>query len=126
MPTPQTPSKLLLFEKVAMVLKAMADPVRLLLLHQLQAGELCVGKLVDSVCTSQANVSKHLSVLRQAGLVSSRRDRNRIIYAISDPAVFDICSAVGGTIERRLNLERKLMEATMKQLQADSASDAEK
>jgi DNA-binding transcriptional ArsR family regulator len=104
-----------LFLKVAEVLKAMADPVRLTLLHQLQSGELCVGKLVEGMSCTQANVSKHLGVLKQAGLVTSRRDGNNILYSIGDSAVFDICSVVGGTIERRLASEQAILAATMQQ-----------
>ncbi len=119
MDNPSELSKLALFEKVAAVLKAMGDPVRLILLHQLQAGEMCVGKLVEGLSCSQANVSKHLAVLKQAGLVSSHREGNKILYAISDAAVFDICSVVGGSIKRRLSAEQVVMDAAMRQLQSE-------
>ena len=112
-----------LFLKLAEVLKAMADPVRLTLLHQLQSGELCVGKLVEGMSCTQANVSKHLGVLKQAGLVTSRRDGNNILYSIGDPAVFDICSVVGGTIERRLASDQAILAATMQQFVSPEESE---
>ena len=100
------------FERIALVLKAMADPVRLRLLNVLQSGELCVGDLVERIGTSQANISKHLGVLKRAGLVSCRRDGHMILYAIEDPAIFGICGAVSQSIERRLVVEQRIMQAS--------------
>jgi len=106
------------FARIAEVLKAMADPMRLRLLHELQNGEHCVGELVAAVGGSQANVSKHLAVLKQAGLVRCRRDGLNVYYAIDDPSVFDICSSVGGAIERRLGEQSRLMRDTRRRFAA--------
>jgi DNA-binding transcriptional ArsR family regulator len=100
------------FAQIAEVLKAMADPMRLRLLHALQTGERCVGDLVAVVGGSQANVSKHLAVLKKAGLVRCRREGASVVYAIDEPSVFDICASVGGAIERRLGEQSRLMRDT--------------
>ncbi len=100
----------LLFEKIADRLKAMADPMRLRILHALHGGELCVNDILQQVGGSQANVSKHLSVLRRAGLVTCRREGVNILYRIEDPTVFAICSSVCDSLERRLSAEKEEIE----------------
>ena len=99
-----------LLERIADRLKAMADPMRLRILHVLQGGERCVTDILDHVGGSQANVSKHLSVLRRAGLVECRREGVNVYYRIADPAVFAICSTVCDSLERQLNAERNELE----------------
>ncbi len=106
------------FQMVAEVLKAMADPVRLRILHSLQAEDRCVGSLVEELDCSQANVSKHLGVLKRAGLVHVRREGLNMVYSIADAAVFDICDSVGRSIEERLSTERKEIRMTRRQFQA--------
>lgn len=96
-----------LFEKIADRLKAMADPMRLRMLHVLQQGERCVNDIVAQVGGSQANVSKHLSVLRRAGLVGCRRDGVNVYYRIVDPTVFAICSSVCDSLERQISAEQE-------------------
>jgi DNA-binding transcriptional ArsR family regulator len=110
------------FGRIAEVLKAMAEPLRLQLLSLLLEGERCVGELVRETAGSQANVSKHLGVLRQAGLVSCRRDGHSIHYSIDDPALFEICGVVGRTIERRLADEQRLMSQSRQLMAPDAKS----
>ena len=95
-----------LLERIADRLKAMADPTRLRILHVLQAGERCVTDILGEVGGSQANVSKHLSVLRRAGLVEYRREGINVFYHIEDPAVFAICRTVCDSLERQVNAEK--------------------
>ncbi|NCO69633.1 MAG: winged helix-turn-helix transcriptional regulator [Acidobacteria bacterium] len=92
-----------LLERIADRLKAMADPMRLRILHALQQGERCVNDILAEVGGSQANVSKHLSVLRRAGLVDCRRDGVNVYYRIVDATVFAICSSVCDSLERQVN-----------------------
>ena len=86
-------------------LKAMANPLRLKILHALEEGELAVGHLAESIDSSQTNVSKQLTILRGAGLVDSRREGVSVFYRISDPMVFEICHAVCDSLLDRANLE---------------------
>jgi DNA-binding transcriptional ArsR family regulator len=90
-----------LLARIADRLKAMADPTRLKLLHLLEGGEHCVGDLVEVVGGTQANVSKHLKVLRNAGLVRSRRSGMNVCYSLEEPAVFEICRLTCGCLERQ-------------------------
>jgi DNA-binding transcriptional ArsR family regulator len=96
-----------LLQRIAEVLKAMADPTRLKILHSLHQGELCVSDILEIVGGSQANVSKHLSVLKRAGLVASRRDGLNVFYRISDEGVFTICRNVCDSLELRIDREQQ-------------------
>lgn len=96
-----------LFERIADRLKAMADPTRLKILHTLQREEKCVSTILSEVGGSQANVSKHLSVLRRAGIVDCRREGVSAFYRIVDPTVFSICHSVCDSLEKHINAERE-------------------
>lgn len=82
------------FELVARRFRILGEPFRLRILQQLERGEHTVGELVDSLDASQSNVSKHLQLLYDAGLVARRRDGNSILYSIGDELVFELCRLV--------------------------------
>lgn len=82
------------FELIAGFFKVLADPVRLRLLHALYEGEQTVMQLMASTQANQANVSKHLKVLHDAGLVTRRKQGNHAWYRIGDAAVFNLCKIV--------------------------------
>jgi DNA-binding transcriptional ArsR family regulator len=96
---------------IASFLKALADPTRLRILHALQGGERCVNDLLAELPCTQANVSKHLALLRAAGIVEFRRQGVQIYYRIADPAVFAICGVVCGALERSLDGRREGLRA---------------
>jgi ArsR family transcriptional regulator len=82
------------FELIAGFFKVLADPVRLRLLHALYEGELTVMQLMAATGANQANVSKHLKVLHDAGLVTRRKQGTNAWYRIGDAAVFNLCRIV--------------------------------
>jgi DNA-binding transcriptional ArsR family regulator len=69
-------------DDVAEVFKALADPTRRQILEDLQAGELSAGEIVSHFSISAPSISRHLTVLKAAGLVTERRVANRILYAL--------------------------------------------
>ncbi len=71
--------------------RALSEPVRLRLLSTLMAGERNVTQLVEAAGTGQANVSKHLSILKQAGMIATRREGLSTICAIADPSIYQLC-----------------------------------
>ncbi|MCR9232347.1 ArsR/SmtB family transcription factor [Gimesia chilikensis] len=71
------------YEARAKIAKAMAHPSRLLLLDLLQNQELCVGDLTEKVGADQSTVSKHLSILKEVGLVESRKEGTLSYYTVS-------------------------------------------
>lgn len=64
------------------VFKALADPTRRQILQDLREGELAAGEIVSRFNISAPSISRHLSVLKAAGLVTERRDANRILYSL--------------------------------------------
>lgn len=87
-------------ERVASLFRAMADPLRLAILQALQQRPHAVGELVERLGAKQANVSKQLSVLFAAGLLTRERDGNVVRYGIGEPMVFDLCELVCGKLKR--------------------------
>ena len=75
---------------VAALLKTMSHPIRLKILCLLQDQELAVGDIREEVQTTNANVSQHLSILRNQGIISSRKDANFIYNKIEDKRILDL------------------------------------
>lgn len=65
-------------------LKAMSHPLRLKILCTLGDKEVSVQDIVDSVGTSQSNISQHLAILRDKGILASRKDANKVYYRVGD------------------------------------------
>jgi len=76
-------------ERYAAVGRALADPKRLCVLESLAIGEFSVSDLSTRVGCQVPNMSQHLAVLRRAGLVTSRRDGNTILYRLADHRVLE-------------------------------------
>lgn len=87
-----------LVELIARRFRVIGEPMRIRLLDRLREGEHTVGELTDALDATQQNVSKHLGVLYDAGIVSRRKDRNHVLYAIADRSVYDLCESVCGGI----------------------------
>ena len=87
------------YQKQAAFLKAAAHPVRLQILDMLRQGEICVCHIERAVHKRQAYISQQLMVLREAGLVGSRRDGLQVYYWIADPAVSDLLDLLCGPVE---------------------------
>jgi DNA-binding transcriptional ArsR family regulator len=87
----------------AEVLKTLASPRRLEILHALARGPIEVGRLATLIGASQPNVSQHLGILRGAGLVEAVRDGREVRYELVDPDVTVACALMRGVLERRLN-----------------------
>ena len=86
----------------AEVLKTLASPRRLQILHRLFDGPREVGRLAAELGVSQPNVSQHLAILRTAGLVEAERDGREARYRLTDPDVMLACGIMRGVLERRL------------------------
>lgn len=71
-------------ERASRSLKAMSHPLRLKILCKLGAEEVSVQDIVEQVGTSQSNISQHLAILRDKGILDSRKDANRVYYRVSD------------------------------------------
>lgn len=89
-------------ELVAYRFKLLGDPTRLKILHALQDGEKSVTQLVEITGASQPNISKHLSVLKSAGIVKRRQESNLAFFSIGAPFIFDLCNIVCDGISKEL------------------------
>ena len=87
----------------AEILKTLASPRRLEILHRLAEGPCEVGRLAEDIGASQPNISQHLAVLRTAGLVDAERDGREVRYRLSDPDVMVACGLMRGVLTRRLS-----------------------
>jgi DNA-binding transcriptional ArsR family regulator len=87
---------------IAKYFKALAEPMRLKVLNALQDGEKNVSQLTEISGGTQANISKHLSLLDQYGLVKRESRGNCVFYSIADPSVYELCELVCGQIGERM------------------------
>jgi DNA-binding transcriptional ArsR family regulator len=71
-------------ETAARALKAISHPLRLKILCVVGEQEVCVQDIVDAVGTSQSNISQHLGILRDKGVLQTRKDANRVYYRVAD------------------------------------------
>lgn len=71
--------------QASLAIKAIAHPLRLKILCVLGGDEVSVQDIVDSVGTSQSNISQHLAILRDKGVLGTRKDANRVFYRVNDP-----------------------------------------
>jgi len=91
--------------------KTLADANRLLIINELSKGEMSVGELTLRLGLKQSNVSKHLAVMRERGLVRTRRDGASIYYTLSDSRISD---AIG--LLREIHAEQMEKQGNLAQL----------
>jgi DNA-binding transcriptional ArsR family regulator len=95
-------------ERVATMFRAFAEPTRLAIVQELKSDEMSVSDIVGRLTTSQANVSKQLKILHDAGLVSRRKQATQVLYRIADPMVFELCRLVCDKLNRDATRPAKL------------------
>lgn len=89
-------------ELIAARFRVLGESSRLKLINALQAGDKNVTELVEATGLNQANVSRHLQSLTDAGILARRKDGLNVIYSIADPSIFDLCDLVCGSVQKRL------------------------
>jgi DNA-binding transcriptional ArsR family regulator len=98
-----------LVELIAGRFRVLADPTRIKLLDQLRQGEASVQELTETIGSTQQNVSKHLRVLLQAGIVGRRKRGNYAYYSVTDEGVFALCEDVCGSLTQQVEALRELV-----------------
>lgn len=98
-------------EYVADFFRALSEPNRLQILNALRDGERSVGELVDLLECSQANVSKHLSLMTKLGLVEREGRGTSVYYRVADPGTYQLCDLVCGQIARRFVAQAEMLSA---------------
>ncbi len=91
-----------LVEVIAQRFRVLSEPNRIRLLDCLREGPATVADLQASTGASQQNVSKHLGMLLDAGMVRRVKDGNRAYYSIADETLFELCEQVCGSVRRQV------------------------
>jgi ArsR family transcriptional regulator len=89
------------YREQARVFRILANESRLAIVDLLRRREHNVGEIVEHLSLDQSTVSKHLAMLRGAGLVEDRRVGNRVVYALTLPCVLEVCSCVERVLKER-------------------------
>ncbi|HLI52740.1 MAG TPA: metalloregulator ArsR/SmtB family transcription factor [Acidimicrobiales bacterium] len=105
-----------LIELIAQRFRLLGEPTRIKLLDAMRDGPVTAGQLQTAVGASQQNVSKHLAMLVDSGMVRRVKDGNRAYFSITDESLFEMCEQVCGSIRRQLTQLENLL-----QLQGDRA-----
>lgn len=99
-----------LVELIARRFRVIGEPMRIRLLDRLRDDEATVSDLAEALDASQQNVSKHLAVLADVGIVGRRKAGNHVYYRIVDEGVFALCEEVCGSIQQQLRSLNELVE----------------
>lgn len=93
------------FEMLGEQFKAFSEPMRLKLVYALMDEEKSVSELVEKTGGLQANVSKHLRMLLETGIVERRKQGLNSYYRIADDSVFELCDLMCNSIQERLEAD---------------------
>jgi len=103
--------KQLLFEKQAEIAKAIAHPLRIAIIDFLRCGEKCVCDIAEHVGSERSNVSRHLSVMVNAGVLEYRKEGLKVIYKLKCPCILDFFSCMKGVLKQQVKENEKLLKA---------------
>jgi DNA-binding transcriptional ArsR family regulator len=92
-----------LAELIARRFRVIGEPMRIRLLDRLREGEASVNELTEALGASQQNVSKHLCVLAEVGILGRRKQGTHVYYRIVDEGVFALCEQVCGSLQSQLS-----------------------
>ena len=100
------------YEMRAQILKAMAHPSRLMMIDAMNdGGEICVCDLVEMVGSDQSTVSKHLAILKLAGIVDDRKEGQKSFYRLTRPCVMNFFDCIERVMEENLESQQEILSA---------------
>lgn len=102
-----------MYKLKAELCKVFADPTRLVIIHELRGGEKAAGSLVETLGVPQSVVSRHLALLRNRGVVKSRREGTNIYYRLTDPKIGEACDIVHTILLNQVAKSRELADRLM-------------
>ena len=100
----------------AKVLKAMAHPSRLFIIEELERGECCVCDLTEMIGVDVSTVSRHLSVLKQAGIVTDDKRGNQVFYRLQVPCILNFFGCVESVLESQAKYHTAVLAGAGKYL----------
>lgn len=89
------------FDLQAELCQSLTHPFRLKIIHFLEDGEKNVSEIITETDKPQPYISQHLRVLKDKGIVKTRRSDNKIFYSLTDPKILDLCNLVAGLVAKR-------------------------
>ena len=89
-------------ELIAARFRVLGEASRLKLIHALDGGERSVNELTAAAGLTQANASRHLQTLTDAGILKRRKQGLQVLYSIADPGIFNLCEHVCGSLQQRI------------------------
>jgi ArsR family transcriptional regulator len=98
------------YELKAEIIQAAGHPIRLAIIEFLVNGEQCVCDIVDFVGAQRSNVSRHLSVMLNAGVVECRKDGLKMIYSLKTPCIVKFLSCVEEALKERMKSQATLLK----------------
>ena len=102
--------KKMLFEKQAEIAKSIAHPLRIAIVDFLKDGEQCVCDIAEYVGSERSNVSRHLSVMVNAGLLESRKEGLKVIYRLKCTCIVDFFSCVTRVLKQQIKDSERLLK----------------
>ena len=100
-----------IYELQAEISKTLANPIRLAILHSLRDGEKTVNELIEILGARQSNLSQHLALLRQRGIVKTRKQGASIFYSTSNPKINQACDIMREVLLDQLKQKQELAKA---------------
>ena len=104
------PRKQALYEARAKIIKAMAHPTRLFIVEELSRGEKCVCELTEMIGADVSTVSKHLSVLKSAGIISDDKRGSQVYYTLRVPCVLNFFGCVESVLKTTAREQLQLLK----------------
>ena len=95
---------------VSNVFKALAHPTRIKIIKLLKDGELCVCEILPKIDSEQSNTSQHLNVMKNQGIVESRKDGSKVIYSIKNREVFEMIKLSEEIILRQMEETKRTLQ----------------
>lgn len=104
----------MVFKIKADFLKSLAHPARLAIIEYLKSRESSVGQMVKDLGMEQSGLSKHLAVLRQAGILKSRQEKLNVYYSIKDQDIFRVLRPIAEILRKKLEESGRLLSSLAK------------
>lgn len=100
-----------IYRMKADLIQAAAHPIRLAIIELLKDEEVCVCEIAEKIKAGRSNVSRHLSLMTKAGMLSCRKDGLKIFYKLKTPCILNFLKCVDQIVAERLQESAQLLES---------------
>lgn len=106
------------FDAVAAYFSVLSEPTRLRIMHAICETEKPVSQIVEELGATQTNISRHLSLMHRAGVLSRRKEGNLVYYRVADASMIEICRTVCNQIAGRMDDTKPLRRGLLRLMPA--------